>query len=300
MHASRIQAAIAAAAVVNVALVLAIVGVAAYAAVDLRGQAAKVDEVFALVGEQPTAATTRRINAALGQVGSFFFLGAARGSVAQFLSNLMTFDFGLFASDVNAIALQLAATFNADPQPKQCYSPAPCTNDWDVTCPNGNTFWCRPGSMANCAEDKTCVSPDIASVSSIVESVSRKLVTWERVPAANPTAATPAFSEGIFRLDVLLGWIDAQTNVGQWQAAAASCRGVTAQMRATTWSNTYVDPSSKQTQSWSAASQLATVSSYMDQVCDALVYLSSPRNGAAAAVGDTPRGADHDAPRVGH
>eukprot|EP00759_Apiculatamorpha_spiralis_P005060 PhF_6_TR13012/c0_g1_i2/m.20620 len=196
---------------------------------------------------------------------SEFFLGDVNGGIANFLSNIFSYNFGFFGFQVNQFAQTVNSVVTKKPAPSQCFLPKPCTSAGRLECPDGHHEYCSTDhSIVNCAP-AACTAPYIAMGSSLTSSVAN--VVAQLSPVYNPSPNRPAaFSDGVFRLDRLLDWVRNQANYPAWQNSASLCSRLSDAIGGMYWSGTFRHRDGTY-RSWDVNQQVQQVLSYVGQVC---------------------------------
>ena len=269
---------------VNTLLLAAILGFAytAYDEMDARAERlVAVVDIFENPNPNPT--TVRALSALLRDtLSNVFFFGGADGSVPNFITNLLATDFASVATAVHRWSTAAMQTFEGNLYPSQCASvPWTCPAQGQYRCGNSSQWvWCQNQGQQMQCQQASCINVNVVTAMSYASSVSRLLTNWQTI-GSNTSDSTAAFSAGVFQLDELFAWLQAQTRLGDWKTAGDRCTTFTRQMRAISWNGTYVNTNGY-INNWDADSSIRQGLLYVDQICSTLAQLPTMMNATNA------------------
>ena len=253
----------------NTVLLVALLVLAGAAYHDVAKKSAAITEVFTSPTPSPVAvaAMSRMAQAVAGD----FIFGAADGQVSDFITGVLTTDFGSIARGLYNISTQVESAFQNQVKPISCWYPVQCTHQGTLTCPStGRQVYCyNSNEIVNCAT-QSCLASSMITGASVTASVANVMLSFQRVSGV-PLGA-PAMSDGVFRLDMFLEWVRAQTVNADWSNAATLCRQVTTRLRQLSWSGTYLNTNGDPV-SWEFNNKMDDITQYVDQVCSGLQNL---------------------------
>ena len=258
----------------NTALLFALLVLAGAAYHDVAKKSAAITEVFTSPTPSPAAvaAVSRMAKAAV----THFILGAADGQVSDFITGVLTTDFASIATAMYNMSTSVQTAFQSQVKPASCYAPFQCQSVGWVTCPTtGMQAYCGyVNQIVNCAT-QSCLASSVITGASFVASVASVMVPFQQVsgmPVSGMPLGVPAMSDGVFRLDLFLNWLRAQTVDADWKNAATLCRQATTRLRQLSWIGTYLNTDGNSV-SWDINNKIADITQYVDQVCSGLQNL---------------------------
>lgn len=206
----------------------------------------------------------------LSNVTTAFVFGDVQGLIGEFFINVFGYPFNDFAASVESNSGAIAQAFRQ--VQAACPRPRVCEIQGLLECPNGRFVNCYEiGQQVNCARDCDVYEPVIDAFS-VVNSVATVLRTkWQDVPIP-ASSATAAFSNGLFRLDVVLTWIKSQVIAQPWRDAGINCLQFVAHVRSIPWIGQFIDSNGDQTE-WDARSQVQSISEPVLKVCEAIAQV---------------------------
>ena len=229
------------------------------------------DALDIVTSPKPSPQVIQRAAGALRDLSDTFFFGSVNGSVATFALQLLHSDIGGIAGQVSNFADRVFRAFNVPP-PTTCEQMVRCQQGGELFCPNGERRWCNyAGQDVNCASLE-CVAPHVAHVASLISSVAGKIKLVRPYPV-NSSNSPAAFSDGIFRLDLLLDWVNSQLDASDWVTAGRACQNVAAQVRTIDWTGMYIDDRGRR-QNWNENKRVRDGVDYVLQVCDNIVNIA--------------------------
>jgi hypothetical protein len=257
--------------ILNSILLTALLVVVGAAYHDMQAKTKGLTEIVNIF-QSPTpspkiiAATSR----VLRGVADEFFLGAFDGQVSDFFTKVFTYDFGSVGRNLTALSQSVEYAFRNRVEPTSCYLPMVCRSYGYFNCTNGRVVYCnQAGEIINCAKD-SCIGDDIAAGASMIGSITANIGKFQQV--YGQVYGSPALSDGLFRLDGLFTWINAQANRGDWNHASQICLQFTNQIRGLPWSGSYTDKNGF-VKSWNVKNHAVEITQYVDQVCSGLAIM---------------------------
>ncbi|CUG60749.1 membrane-associated protein, putative [Bodo saltans] len=267
-------------AAINIALLVCLISGGMRAYQDLAPRILKVQQFMPTASSHsggahklsPAAAALLRDT--LQQVSSSFLFGAVNGSLPEFLGDMLR-------PQVYAQLANAAVPFAASVLQAFNYTPANvCQNIETITCEQynvqmycnqtGKYVWCNyPGQVISCAT-KTCLSKYVYSVASMVEGVGA-LIRELQGPSQSSNS-NAAFNSGELNIEALAGWLESQTNLGDWRNAGTRCLNLVEQVRSVDWVGTYTDFNGNG-RNFNVTKNVGDVTDYIGQVCGNLVDL---------------------------
>jgi hypothetical protein len=211
----------------------------------------------------------------LRDTSSAFFLGSSNGTLTAFVENTLMFDFAGAGQQVENFA---GSVFNAfatkaanDPT---CYQSVTCQQSYmNVQCSNGNWYWCEfQGQQFDCG---SCTYAGIASFASVVTSVASRISALPPMNSNEAAASNPALSDGVFRLNGLLSWVQAQANPEAWRDAGRRCNEFANHVNDINWAGNYTG-SDGSSQNWDANQQIQPIVLHVMRYCN--VFANLPQN----------------------
>ena len=232
------------------------------------------DALDIVTSPKPSPQVIQRAAGALRDLSDTFFFGSVNGSVATFALQLLHSDIGGIAGQVSNFAdrvfpriqrptANLAATrrFGAKTGWRAGYLPK-----WRAALLSILFI-----KNVNCASPE-CIAPHVAHVASLISSISGRIKLVRPYPV-NSSNSPAAFSDGIFRLDLLLDWVNSQLDASDWVTAGRACQNVAAQVRAIDWTGMYIDDRGRR-QNWNENKRVRDGVDYVSQVCDNIVNIA--------------------------
>jgi hypothetical protein len=252
-------------------LLLLAVAVLAYREVSLKTQ--QVDEVMtSILSQEPNPEIVRGLSSLLRDVAGDFFFGSGNGTIPNFFISILTTDFGTWAKRIHDLALNIENKFQSAPVPVSCTpNYIPCNgSQWSypVHCQNGETRWCQPWTPQVDCREQSCIGPAIITGASYAVSISQIVSAWQQL-SGPPVMNSSAFSNGIFRLDLFLNWIEAQTSTNNWQQAGKVCNNFVTQMKLFNWQGSYVNGDGN-IRTWDGNRGVRQFADMVNQVCSVL------------------------------
>jgi len=268
-------------AIVNTLLLVALVSIAGAMYFDVTTRFNRLESAVGdVAGGQPSPVAIKYASKLMSDAASDFFFGAADGEIAGYLINLLTYDFGTLATNVVATSNAVSAGFATLPaNDPRCNVPGPvCTavnNGNYLNCPNGNNgMYCYPGAYGQQLKCSSvpCVGPSTVTGANLVASVAGQVATWK--PIAVPPGLPPAaFSDGPWRFDVIVQWLQSQTDIQSWSTLGGVGTTFVNQMNAINWQGTYLD--NGQVTSWDAVHGVGQPMRFFGQIFDALAAMTT-------------------------
>jgi len=168
-----------------------------------------------------------------------FFLGSNTGSLAQFVqASLLTQNIAAVATAITPLATSIRNSFNSSTDETNLY---------------------------------------IASYADLVVSIMDKVRQWQ--PLTNSTNMdSPAFSDGIFRLDGIIDWVKTQGASGpDLRAAGTLCGQFLIQLGNINWSGTYQNRYGNR-ETWDANYDIRNVIGDVQPVCQYLAQMQTDQS----------------------
>jgi hypothetical protein len=226
------------------------------------------DDEAQLTG-QLIAAIYEKSQPLLSNATTTFLFGDVQGVIGQFFVNVFGYQFNEFATSVESNSGAIVRAFRQAQE--KCPQWRTCEIQGLLECPNGRVVNCDyMGETVNCARDCGVYSPVIDTFSVVQSVASVVRARWQDVPLPD-SSALPAFSNGVFRLDLLLTWIKSQVIGDAWHGAGVNCLQFVSRLRSIPWVGQYI--SSGEPAVWDARNQVRSISEPVLKVCEAIAQI---------------------------
>lgn len=207
-----------------------------------------------------------------------FMVGATNGQISAFVSNMFQKNFASLGYDVEIWAMQLERAFEntscnrwvLECPPNQWYnysSFATCPMD----APNaGRSVPCYYGEKQVTCDSQVCAAEISRKAAAYVETIARKLQQIHTL--TSPDQYPAAFSNGLFQLDGIFHWIQAQTSIPAWKASGVSCLALSPKLKAIDWAGCFTNTDGGK-DCWNITEGLHKVVDEADQWCQGMANL---------------------------
>ena len=215
-------------------------GMRAYSHINLRVGPLQAIGEAAAIPSSSVAPEVLNLQRLMSNVSNTFFFGNPEGQIPNFLENFVTGNWSTLAENVRSFSSMVTTNLYNDPN-------ANCSTGQVIHCPsntietrfcdNGNSVFCDDGypSMFYC--NSGCELGEVFRIASIVESVAN---VTKRVAFLTPQDNQPAaFSDGVFRMDLIIDWLSSQFRREDWNMLGNHCKQLATNVKTVSWENCY-------------------------------------------------------------
>ena len=168
--------------------------------------------------------------------------GSPNGTIAGFLQNTFGTDFAGIAMSVGSMMKKLEQSANNLPRIEPVYAMCEPHNDGnDYAICFGQQVWCYPPLQLTQCNYPLQPKDVLGTIASATRMMTDKIQDLR--PLDNSTQASdPAFSTGLFRVNVLFDWIKRNADdIDAWHRGGEVCSSFLAQLRNVEWAGTYLN-----------------------------------------------------------
>lgn len=245
---------------------------------QLEGLMPRVNEFVGMLTHPEQIIAPETAATYLRETASAFFLGSTNGSVAAFIQKLAENDFAGTAAKVKPLSDFLFTTFQAKMETRVCTDNLQCAVEGYYPCPPPSTkrpYCDSPGDVVNCGD---CTFGVPANYAAVVSSVVSKITQVKTIGKLS-NGQSPAMSDGLLRLNMLIEWVSNQGDVDSWKTASKQCNALVKSVEAVSWADD-VTLWDGQTVSWDWSNGIRTVTKQIRTYCDAIGEVSGFLHGS--------------------